>query len=99
MALTDAGPVWSASPLWSELKGAGDLKRVLTSDMEMQIWSLPAGFQACFGPVVPDYAPFLPSRMTGHTLCYFMLKVCHLLFDFTGVTVRDWLFSEESLDF
>ena len=42
----------------TKLKGVGDLKRVLTSDMEMQSLVSPDGFQSCFGPVFPHYAPF-----------------------------------------
>ena len=39
----------------TKLKGVGDLKSVLTSDMEMQSLVSPDGFWSCCGP---HYAPF-----------------------------------------
>ena len=59
----------------TKLKGVGDLKSALTSDMEMQ--SLEYAQLACFGPIFP-YHDIL------EWLCIFctMLEVCDLLFDF-----------------
>lgn len=48
-----------------ELDGAGDLKNILTSDMEIQSGVCPAGLQSCFGPVSPYYALF-PMFWDGH---------------------------------
>ena len=64
----------------TKLKGIGDLENILTSDMEMQSWSLPTVFQSCFGPVFPHYIPF-PMFWKG--MCG---EVCDLFydFDFTG---------------
>ena len=41
----------------TKLSRVGDLKRALTSDMEMQFGVCPGGFRSCFGPVFPHYIP------------------------------------------
>ena len=47
----------------TKLNGVGDLKSVLTADMEMQFGVSPVGFQSCFSPVFPHYAPLLHFGM------------------------------------
>lgn len=42
----------------TKVKGVGDLKNVLTSDMEIQSGICPAGFPSGFAPVFPYYALF-----------------------------------------
>jgi len=44
------------------------------------------GSHAVFG--LPHCAPIPLFGMLMFTLCYFMLRVCNLLFDFTGVTIK-----------
>lgn len=68
-----------------EQDGAGDLKNILTSDMEIQSEVCPAGLQSCFGPVSPFYALF-PMFWDGHVspvplicwecaICYFIVTL------------------------
>ena len=75
----------------TKLKGVGDLKNILTSDVKMQ-------FRVC--PVVFDLVLFqyflimLPSIYFGirYILCHYMLEVCNLLFNFDfyrGLQLRD----------
>ena len=42
----------------TKLKGVGDLKNILTSDVEMQSLEFPAGFWSCVGAIFPRYASF-----------------------------------------
>ena len=52
-------PARESSVLQSKkLKGAGDLKSALTSDIKIEFGAGLAGFQSCFGPVFPYYTPF-----------------------------------------
>ena len=76
--LSECRPVQEEEVHSTKQKGLGDLKSALTLDMEVQ-----ASFQSCFGPVFPHYVP-LPSFWNGniYILCYYMLEVCDLLFDF-----------------
>lgn len=71
----------------NKAEGIGDLKSILTSDMEMQSLEF---VQLVFGLVVVQYFltvfPSLCFGMAMYILCHYMLEVCALLFDcnFTG---------------
>lgn len=86
-----------------EMKGVGDLKRVLTSDMELQSLEFA---QQVFGLALVQYFltmfPFPHFRMVMYILCHYMLEVCNLLyyFDFTGDYISEISqVSEETLNF
>lgn len=68
-----------------KLEGLGPSKS-LTSDGVTGFEVYPAGFQSCFGSVFHHCSPF-PAFWDGH----YVLGVCSLPCEFTGVTVRDWL--------
>ena len=67
----------------TKLKGAGDLKTALTSDIEMQSLEFA---QLVFGLALVQYfltmLPSLHFRMVMDTLCHFWLDVCDLTFNF-----------------
>jgi hypothetical protein len=67
----------------TKLKGVGDLKSTLTTDMEMQSWGF---FQLVFGLSMVQHfltmIPLLPFEMKMYILWHFMLEVCGLPFDF-----------------
>jgi hypothetical protein len=75
----------------AKLKGLGDMKSTLTSDMEMQSLEFA---QMIVGLALVQYflafLPFLIFEMAMNILFHFMLEVCNLLFhfDFTGVIVK-----------
>lgn len=70
----------------TKLKGVGDLKRVLTSDMELQSLELA---QLVFCLALVQYFPTTLSSLcfgiVMYILCHYMLKVCDLLFYFNFV--------------
>ena len=59
------------------MKGVGDLKSTLTSDMEMQSLEFA---QLVFGLALVQY--FLTMMFWNGNICPVMLEVCDLLFDF-----------------
>jgi hypothetical protein len=42
----------------------------------------PSGFQSCFGPVFPNYAPFPTFWSSNIKSMLLLAEVCDLLFDF-----------------
>ena len=60
----------------TKLKGIGDLKNILTSNMEMPSSEF-AGFCSYFGPAFPYYGPF-PTFWNGNAYSV----PCDLLFEF-----------------
>ena len=71
------------------LKGVGDLKKISTSNMEMQILKFA---QLFFGlALVQNFltmVPFLHFRMRMYILWLSMFKVCDLSFDFVGDYIK-----------
>lgn len=68
----------------TQLREGGDLKRDLTSDMEMQRLEFDPRCESCFGPV-QCLIPMLPPLHFGtvtHILCHYILEVCDLAFYF-----------------
>ena len=64
----------------TKLKEVGDLKSILTSDMEMQCLEF-AGFGCALDQYFLTVCPSIPFGMVMHILCQCMLEVCGL--DFT----------------
>lgn len=67
----------------TKLKGVGDLKIILTSDMKIQILEFVQ--LASRLALVQYFLTMLPSLSFGmvmYILCHCMFKVCDLLFDF-----------------
>jgi hypothetical protein len=60
----------------AKMKGARDLKSLLISDAwkwrhgDAEFGVCPAGFQSCFGPILPHCVPCLPFGMVMCILCY-----------------------------
>lgn len=73
----------------TKLTGVGDLKSVLTSDMEMQSLEF---VQLIFSLTLVQYfltmPPSLCFGMVMNILCHYMLEVCDLYFGFIGDTVK-----------
>ena len=64
----------------TKLKEVGELKSVLTLDMEMQSLEFPSFFWSYFSPVFPPFAPSLQFGMVMCILYHYMLEVCDMFF-------------------
>ena len=71
----------------TKLKGVGDLKSALTSDMEKQ--SLECVLLVLGLALFTMLPPFLTFGIIMYSLCHCMLEVCDLLPDLLGVQLRD----------
>ena len=65
----------------TKLKGVGDLKTALTSDMEMQSMEFAQlDFSLDLVQCFLTMFVFLPFGMVMNSLCHYMLEICDLLF-------------------
>jgi hypothetical protein len=65
----------------TKLKGVGDPKSTLTSDMEMlSLESAPLGFGLALVQYFLTMLPFLCFRTVIYILCHYMLEVSDLVF-------------------
>lgn len=62
--LSDCSPGERSVLQSTKLKGIGDLKSVLTSDIDTELGAYPAQFQSCCGSIFHHYA-LLPSFWNG----------------------------------
>ena len=71
----------------TKLKGVGDLRSILTSDMEMQSLEFA---QPVFSLALAQHflaiLPFLRFEMAMYILCHYMLEVCDLFLDFDFIS-------------